>query len=127
MKVLRLVTALSLLAVMASTAAGPATAQEKPANQTRRLLPLVLVLPQFQQGRERPARDPNAPKKICFWRDTSGGTPFGKSGFCDTPSSSAVGSQCRCNASAPGQRPDGRWVGQVMLAPQSDGSSQVVR
>lgn len=63
--------------------------------------------------------------EICFWRDTSAGTAFGKSGFCPVPSSAAIGSTCRCNSNATG-RPDGKWVGKVMLAPKGDGTTQVV-
>lgn len=104
---------------------GNASAQEKPLNFLRRVLPPTDPV---EMPAERPAVtpiDPNAPAKLCFWKDPSV-SGFGKTGFCEASSQLSVGMQCSCNSGSPG-RPSGKWIGSVILAPASDQSSSVVR
>ena len=63
----------------------------------------------------------NTDPKICFWADTSGATPFGKSGFCNLDPHAVVDAPCTC------QTKSGAMAGKVMFSPQADGSTQVVR
>ena len=70
--------------------------------------------------------DPNAPAKLCFWKSTANDTAFVQSGFCDVPSAMTVGAVCRCSSNSVG-RPNGKWLGTVMLAPAGDGTAPVVR
>ena len=102
-----------------------ASAQEKPTDFLRRVLPHIEPI---ETPAERPPVapiDPNAPAKLCFWQDPSV-SGFGKSGFCEASSQLSVGTPCRCNEGSAG-RPDGKWVGTVILAPANDQSSSVVR
>ena len=109
---------------LAAIAAIPVSAQQDPGGSVnpRRNAPAV----QTQTNVTRPTGVFTGPPKICFWHDTSAGTAFGKSGYCPVSSSAAVGTTCRCSSNTVG-RPNGKYVGKVMLAPQSDGSTQVVR
>ena len=116
---------LIVCAVLVATSALPAQAQDKPAGAHRRS-PVIILPYVIGEPTGRPVPDPNAKPKVCFWRDTTGGTAFGKSGFCPASISSAVGASCRCSSNSVG-RPDGKYVGTVMFAPQGDGSTQVVR
>ena len=114
---------IAVLAASLISLAAPLHAQEKPAGYGRRIVevPHVTVPATVRQ---RP--DPNAPAKLCFWTNTKNGTSFAQSGFCNVPSSMTVGAPCRCNSNSAG-RPDGKWAGNVILAPASDGSSPLVR
>lgn len=100
-------------------------AQDKPGNFTRRVVPLLPDLSNQISTQRQPA-DPNAPAKLCFWKSTDSGTAFVQSGFCDVPSGMAVGAACRCSSNSIG-RPNGKWLGTVMLAPSGDGTTPVVR
>lgn len=71
-----------------------------------------------------PPVDPNAPAKLCFWKSPSV-SGFGKSGFCEASNQMAVGATCRCYTI--GGRPEFVGDGMVILAPNSNQSSDVVR
>lgn len=105
--------------------ASAAVAQDKPSNYPRRVVPLLPdTSRQILIGRQ--PTDPNAPAKLCFWKSTANGTAFVQSGFCNVPSGMTVGAECRCSSNSVG-RPNGKWLGTVMLAPAGDGTAPVVR
>ena len=116
--------ALAVLSINFAAAATFSLAQDKPPNYPRRVVPMLPDTSHMTIGRH-PA-DPNAPAKLCFWKSTAGDTPFVQSGFCNASSSMTVGAACRCSSNSVG-RPNGKWAGTVILAPSSDGTTQVVR
>ena len=123
------VAAFATLLLMAISPNSPAFAQDKPADFLRRLLPTLgeEVPPGDWEPLERtPAApiDPNASAKLCFWKDTSV-SGFGKSGFCEVSSQLAVGAACQCQSG--GGRPKFKGDGTVILAPDSNQSSDLVR
>lgn len=113
----------SVLLLAATCICWPAFAQDKPADFLRRVLAPPAVT---EPTADRQLPDPNAPAKLCAWQSTSDGTAFVRSGFCEASSQLAVGASCRCNSSSVG-RPDGKWLGTIILAPASDQSPVVVR
>lgn len=113
----------AVLAVSLVGLALPLHAQDKPPGYSRRVIEVPHVAVPAM-GRQRP--DPNAPAKLCFWTSTAKATSFVQSGFCAASSGMTVGTPCRCNSSSVG-RSDGKWLGKVILAPSSDGSTLLVR
>jgi len=127
-------TVLVMLLFAAVSANAPVFSQDKPPDFIERVDPgdFEQVIPgdservdpgDFERPQAPPA-DPNAPAKLCFWKDPSV-SGFGKSGFCEVPSQSAVGAPCRCYSGS--GRPVLKGEGSVILAPKSDQPTSVVR
>lgn len=100
-----------LIVVAATTTVSPALAQEKNDLGGRQ----IHRSPDFKLRQTPHAFQTQA--KLCFWKDVSGGTAFGKSGFCDANGRLAVGAACRC----------GQFPGTVIDAPPGSGDAPVVR
>ena len=118
--------ALTALSITLAAGVSLVEAQDKPPNYMRSHGPVSTHPDTSRMIIGRHPADPNAPAKLCFWKSTTGGGPFGQSGFCSVSSSSTVGDACRCSSNSVG-RPNGKWAGTVILAPSSDGTTPVVR
>lgn len=119
--------ALSMLLFVAMSASSPVLGQEKPFDFLERVSPgdYERVEPTPVERPQAPPVDPNAPAKLCFWKDASV-SGFGKSGFCEVSNQSAVGATCRCYSGSK-RRPDLKGEGTVILAPKGDQPTDIVR